>query len=779
MNRLNLLRLASVAAFVVAVLLLLALLAPQPRARRPTLSIGLVGDRVLLLATRGGASSASPTAAMPTLALARPRGEESEPREGATGKSPWSEPQQLVDADGSIVPWPTWPGAEPHPGERARAVLIWYQETIAYHPAETSFGGRDSVLPSASMIVRIDAEALFPRALRQRYPRALLGDVAILPSTWTPARAPQTQTAPRSAEGDVAAGIYAADGDAAFPPLLMTYLVGDTFAFIVRFPDGRVGEYTAPLSVVPGMPPIERAPLPAELRLYDGPEDGAKPAPASRDTAATNATNATNLANSANSANKAATGNDTMHDRIAPTIQRLRTLPGPDGQLDVLYTIGKKDMLTWANLRVGSRVPERHREMPVEVPVFDAVRSGRGVEVVCVGQVSDRDKREWLSMLLTRDVSDRFSEIVRTPVFNGGGPPPASASAIALTLDGDTVRGAYLAFAQGYEFSYPTDTDAGATHVLYGPHAVQELNQLMNQPPHMLFIMAMTGLLAVTFVVFMMVRLRNRAQLAAERAAQLRGPPETGTTGDQTTRNDADSSADDQRAPDAESEPTNVAGTGSATPEADESAAATSSVDAAQGDSALEVPNDDSVPDATGAKPATESDAEPEAKKDPLPYDATADEIEERLGFLPAGMLLRVLALLIDFFILIPPIYLLGEAFGIRVDDFGLYFQGGPDSLAAHSILALVHFCYFSGMEYYFGRSLGKMVCAIRVRDAGTLKAPTLRGILIRNALRVVDYYFFFLMIMFTEKQQRFGDLLGHTIVSRDKPKEQDQDFGF
>jgi len=70
---------------------------------------------------------------------------------------------------------------------------------------------------------------------------------------------------------------------------------------------------------------------------------------------------------------------------------------------------------------------------------------------------------------------------------------------------------------------------------------------------------------------------------------------------------------------------------------------------------------------------------------------------------------------------------------------------------------------YFVGFEYYFGKSLGKMITGIRAVTVEN-KPMKMWQIVVRNITRIPDYYLFFVM-MFNMRAQRIGDLLAKTVV--------------
>ena len=92
---------------------------------------------------------------------------------------------------------------------------------------------------------------------------------------------------------------------------------------------------------------------------------------------------------------------------------------------------------------------------------------------------------------------------------------------------------------------------------------------------------------------------------------------------------------------------------------------------------------------------------------------------------------------------------------------------GGLPSL----ILFVVAFAYYILMEGYLGQTLGKMLLGIKVVREGTDGTPGLKAAAIRTVLRIVDGFFFyivaFIAVLASQKNQRLGDMVAHTLVVR------------
>ena len=82
---------------------------------------------------------------------------------------------------------------------------------------------------------------------------------------------------------------------------------------------------------------------------------------------------------------------------------------------------------------------------------------------------------------------------------------------------------------------------------------------------------------------------------------------------------------------------------------------------------------------------------------------------------------------------------------------------------------ALIVVSYYVLMEGYLGQTLGKMLFRIRVVREDNGGVPGLKAAALRTLLRVVDGLFSnlvaFVTVLATQKRQRFGDMVAHTLV--------------
>ena len=83
-------------------------------------------------------------------------------------------------------------------------------------------------------------------------------------------------------------------------------------------------------------------------------------------------------------------------------------------------------------------------------------------------------------------------------------------------------------------------------------------------------------------------------------------------------------------------------------------------------------------------------------------------------------------------------------------------------------VLVVAYYVYFEGRK---GQTLGKKMSGIKVVREDTGEVPGMQAALIRTLLRVVDGFFGylvgFLVANSSEKRQRLGDMVAHTLVVR------------
>ena len=121
----------------------------------------------------------------------------------------------------------------------------------------------------------------------------------------------------------------------------------------------------------------------------------------------------------------------------------------------------------------------------------------------------------------------------------------------------------------------------------------------------------------------------------------------------------------------------------------------------------------------------------------------------------------------------------LGDVFGVtRVTDGSAvrtavgftYFTTATSIDAPWLILTTV--MLYTVQEALFGATWGKLVAGLRVVDAETGLRPTVAMVVVRDILRVVEYYPIFYLVgavaaMTSPRRQRIGDRLAGTLVVR------------
>jgi uncharacterized RDD family membrane protein YckC len=153
----------------------------------------------------------------------------------------------------------------------------------------------------------------------------------------------------------------------------------------------------------------------------------------------------------------------------------------------------------------------------------------------------------------------------------------------------------------------------------------------------------------------------------------------------------------------------------------------------------------------------------------------TAGESERRsvLRLKKAGVPLRFVAVLLDAVIVLFPLSIVlglmnGGGYVERSDG---YVNAGVDVTGkAAWVFLVVAIAYYILGEALTGATLGKRMVKIRVVDERG-QHPTLGAAVVRNALRPVDAFFFYLVgaifALTSPLGQRLGDRAAHTVVVR------------
>ncbi|MFN0072993.1 MAG: RDD family protein [Chloroflexota bacterium] len=124
----------------------------------------------------------------------------------------------------------------------------------------------------------------------------------------------------------------------------------------------------------------------------------------------------------------------------------------------------------------------------------------------------------------------------------------------------------------------------------------------------------------------------------------------------------------------------------------------------------------------------------------------------------------RAVAIIIDGIVYFILAWIIAAATGGTTSG-GFELNGGPAFLSFALFLV-----YYVGLEMTRGATLGKMALGIRVlKEDGT--PLDLQASLIRNILRIVDgqlaYLVGAILVWKSDKKQRLGDRVAHTIVVR------------
>lgn len=137
----------------------------------------------------------------------------------------------------------------------------------------------------------------------------------------------------------------------------------------------------------------------------------------------------------------------------------------------------------------------------------------------------------------------------------------------------------------------------------------------------------------------------------------------------------------------------------------------------------------------------------------------------------------RVVVTVIDGLVFGVGYYLLALAFGdIRVQGEAANWQSNLPAgwNAAFGLLVVL---YYVLLEGYLGQTLGKMVTGITVVSEATGRAPGVAAAVVRTLLRLVDglfsYAVAFVVALGSDKRQRLGDMVAHTLVIRTQPAQE------
>jgi len=122
----------------------------------------------------------------------------------------------------------------------------------------------------------------------------------------------------------------------------------------------------------------------------------------------------------------------------------------------------------------------------------------------------------------------------------------------------------------------------------------------------------------------------------------------------------------------------------------------------------------------------------------------------------------RAVAIIIDMIVLCIIGWVLALGMG-GTSSTGFDLSGAPAL-----IWFLIALAYYVVMEVQMGGTLGKLALGLKVVKEGGEKVDWQASI-IRNILRIVDGFFFYLVgaiiVWTSKKKQRLGDIVAHTLV--------------
>jgi uncharacterized RDD family membrane protein YckC len=128
----------------------------------------------------------------------------------------------------------------------------------------------------------------------------------------------------------------------------------------------------------------------------------------------------------------------------------------------------------------------------------------------------------------------------------------------------------------------------------------------------------------------------------------------------------------------------------------------------------------------------------------------------------PIGVGRRAVAIIIDSILLMIVFWVIALMTGGTTPE-GFSLTGAPALLSF-----LIGFAYFVVMEKTSGATLGKRAMGLKVVKEGG-EPLDWQASIIRNILRIVDGFFFYLVgaivVWVSKKKQRLGDMAAHTLV--------------
>lgn len=134
----------------------------------------------------------------------------------------------------------------------------------------------------------------------------------------------------------------------------------------------------------------------------------------------------------------------------------------------------------------------------------------------------------------------------------------------------------------------------------------------------------------------------------------------------------------------------------------------------------------------------------------------------------PVGVGLRAVAVIIDSILLFVIAYVIALATG-GTTGTGFQLTGGP-----MFIWLAVGLAYYIVLEAQFGATLGKRILGLKVVKLAGGGPIDWQASIVRNLLRLVDGFFFYLVgaivVWTSDKKQRLGDKVAATVIVRAAP---------
>jgi uncharacterized RDD family membrane protein YckC len=143
-------------------------------------------------------------------------------------------------------------------------------------------------------------------------------------------------------------------------------------------------------------------------------------------------------------------------------------------------------------------------------------------------------------------------------------------------------------------------------------------------------------------------------------------------------------------------------------------------------------------------------------------------EVAGRLPLAPFGR--RLLAGLIDALPVFGTLAVVG-AIANRKDDPAEFLAHSVETQAAMLAALLIYLLHTTVSETFFGRTLGKLCCGLRVVSLDGQRPPV-GALLIRNLLRLIDLsmmFFPLVLVLYSPLRQRAGDVAAGTLVVLNK----------